>query len=572
MKKHSIIITTLMFVFFVSCSSNSKSNNDSDTIPDADSGGNDTETIDEDADFQEPDVLDDDYKTDDSDSESSLPDSDSDDCEKPDYDSNFELSDDPYCEEYGEYADRIAYRFYKDEPLRGDDPEHVKDLWSTLCGVDKCCDECKPRPYDLCPSEYPFEAALTYFHYKEGLSSGIKKAKFQCDAQLTPGLWTLPSIAISFQMNLLNGKLQFNPRNNAPIQYDSVQSLATYVYDLDTRKLERIGGPQMEGWQNSRYYFISTFDWRISDQKESPYYEMGNKEFVVYYDKETNTYGYAFKSDEIPSSTIDLRASENYLFMSANFAKYYEIGGEEYYSNDRRILYTKIGEWDNWKELKYKKENEVEDERRAGYPSMIDDYVVYFDQDLEIQFCDLSKGDEGCFKVSRDDEYGRYPIFKDKNTVIYSSEKKSNADSDASIVQADITDKNNIKYETLYEWSGLYSVQPSNVDGNTLLFMRKYLHDGENFDSSSPEEYNKDACFYNFAEKTTVCMDENFDLQMIKDDGYKYKHYYVFHSFSDVLVRDLECYCDFYPEKCPLIDYTPNPDNPKEPWKRECGK
>ena len=573
MKKYSIILISLAFVLFASCSSSKKPANDSDIIPDADSDGSDAENINDDSDSQDADIIDDKDQSDDSDSESSHSDSDSDDCEKTDYDSDFELSDDPYCEEYGEYSDRIAYRFYKDEPLRGNDPENVKDLWSTLCGVRKCCYECEPRPYDLCPSEYPFEAALTYFHYKEGMSSGIKKAKFQCDAQLTPGLWSVSSIATSLQMNLLNGKLQFSPRNNAPLQYDSIQSLATYAYDLDTRKLERIGGPQMEGWQNSRYYFISTYDNRISDNKESPYYEMGYKEFVVYYDKETNTYGYAFKSDETPSSTIDLRASENYLFMSANFRKYYLIDGEEYYSDDERILYTKIGEWDNWKELKYKKENEVEGERRAGYPSMIDDYVVYFDYDLEIQFCDLSKGDEGCFKVSRDDEYGRYPIFKDKNTVIYSSEKKDDPDEVASIVQADISDRSNIKYETLYEWPELYSVQPANVEGDTLLFIRKYLHDGENFDNSSPEgqTYNKDACFYSFAEKTTVCMDEKFDLQMIKDDGYKYKRYYVFHSFADVLVRDLECYCDFYPEKCPLIDYTPNPDNPKEPWKRECG-
>jgi hypothetical protein len=34
----------------------------------------------------------------------------------------------------------------------------------------------------------------------------------------------------------------------------------------------------------------------------------------------------------------------------------------------------------------------------------------------------------------------------------------------------------------------------------------------------------------------------------------------------DLVVRDLECYCDLYPSKCPLSDYTPNTENPKKPW------
>ena len=570
MKKCSIILISLAVVLFASCSSSKKPANDSDIIPDADSDGSDAENIDDDFDSQDDDIIDDKDQSDDSDSESSHSDSESDDCEKTDYDSDFELSDDPYCENYDRFPNNIAYHFYNDEPLRGDDPENVKDLWSTVCGVDKCCDECKPRPYDLCPSEYPFETALVY--YPDYDIMGTNKGEFQCDALLTPGLWYVSSISPSIQMNLLNGKLQFNTNNSAPIQYTSFQELATYVYDLDTRKLERIGGPQMEGWQNSRYNFISTFDWRISDRKESPYYEMEDKEFIVYYDKETNTYGYAFKSDETPSSTIDLRASENYLFVSANFRKYYLINGEEYYSDDERILYTKIGEWDNWKELKYKKKNEVEAERRAGYPSMMDDYVVYFDDALEIQFCDLSKGDEGCFKVSREDEKGRYPLFKDKNTVIYSSQSRTDLN-EIKIVLADISDKKNITYKTLYMGNYGMPMGAFHVDKKYLIIEQRHP-DSDDPDNSLADHF--DVCIYSFDRDKTVCVDQNDK----SDDSFLgkmqealfYNNTLVFRSNNVLMIRDLECYCDFYPEKCPLIDYTPNPENPKEPWKRECGK
>jgi len=40
----------------------------------------------------------------------------------------------------------------------------------------------------------------------------------------------------------------------------------------------------------------------------------------------------------------------------------------------------------------------------------------------------------------------------------------------------------------------------------------------------------------------------------------------VFRSYQDLVVRDLECYCDLYPSKCPLSDYTPNTEKPKKPW------
>ena len=548
MKKYSIIMATLIFAFFVSCSSGSKSQNDFDIIPDADSDGNDAETIDKDADSQDSDSMeeDDEFADGDTDSESNDLDSDTD-SGKPDKDYDFETSDDPYCEAFSFSDYNIAYHYYADKPTTANDPENIKDLWSKNCVLSKC-DECEPKPYDLCAENYPFEPQIIDDSKNYVGQKTTAAGKFQCDALLTPGFWQSNDLAISMVFNELDGKvLLMLDHTNL-----SWQSGGAYVYDLNTRKIERLGRGYLDGWQNKKYYFFTTFDYKIdSSHQDSSYYGPKNRH-LLFYDKETYTYGKAFKMDETPTEILDVRANDTYIFASIHFKRD---------ASDMRIMYTKIGEWDKWKELTYKKETLYGNDRRAGYPSMIGSLVTYFDYDIQVQICDLNVGDSSCFQVSRNDEYGRYPIFKDKNTIIYSSQKKG-VDG-RSLVEADISDKNNIKYRTIYELSSLTGIQAADFEGDMMLLLRMYNKD---------DVKTKDACFYNYKTKKVICMDEDFDLEFQKDEGFLYKNFYVFRSYQDVLVRDLECYCDFYPEKCPLIDYTPNPDNPKEPWKRECGK
>lgn len=552
MRKFTLIFIVFCLFFFVSCSSNSKSQNDSDIVPDADSDGSDAENIDKDFDLQDSDSMEENDEFADNNTDSENTDSDED-PGKPDKDHDFEMSDDPYCEYYGEADYNIAYHYYGDKPTPSKDPENVKDLWSKYCAITECY-ECEPMPCDLCAENYPFESQIIGENIKKNKTSLI--GQFQCDALLTPGLWFMSDLPLSMMFNELDGEIlydmgSYDLYNNS--YSTSWQFFGSYVYDLNTRQVKRLGRFYMDGWQNKKYYFISTYDNRIdAEHEESPYYGR-NERYLIYYDKETNIYGKAFKMSETPTNIVDLRATDNYIFMSAHFSN------ED--ASDMRIMYTKIGEWDKWKELTYKKETLYGNDRRAGYPSMIGSLVTYFDYDIQVQVCDLDVGDSSCFQVSRNDEYGRYPIFKDKNTIIYSSQKKGV--NGRSLTEADISDKNNIKYKTIYELSSLTGIQAADFEGDMMLLMRMYNKD---------DVKTKDACFYNYKTKKVVCMDEDFDLEVIKDDGFLYKNFYVFRSYQDVVVRDLECYCDFYPEKCPLIDYTPNPENPKEPWKRECGK
>ncbi|HRZ78868.1 MAG TPA: hypothetical protein P5044_02570 [bacterium] len=527
----NILIILLLFLFWscTSCNGNNPKN-DSDSLADNDTK-NDIDSVRTDKDIDD---LSDDP------SDEVLTESDDEwerDVEIPD------MSGNPYWEEYSDSDKNIAYYYYGDKPVKSSDPEDVKALWSKVCGGDMC-EECTPAPYDQCSENYAFESIMVngtgdYFSKKAS-----EAGKFQCDALLTAGWWYASDIANTVLFNEVDGKILSAMQNGTT----SWQGGGAYAYDINTRKVERIGRGYMDGWQNRKYYFVSTYDQRIdSDYPDSPYYGPKNRH-LLYYDKELNKYGYALKFAETPSELVDVRASETYLFMSAYF------GGD---ATDMRLLYTKIGEWNKWKELTYKKDTLYGSERRAGYPSMIDSFVVYFDYDIQVQFCDLSKGDAGCFKVSREDEYGRYPLLKDKNTVIYSSQETT-GDKKVRLVMADITNKSDIKYTVLYEWSELNSIQAGDFDEKHILFMRKYSNGGTTD--------VKDTCLYRFKDGKVVCMEEPFDLKIIKDSGYLYNHVYVFQSKEELVVRDLECYCDFYPAKCPLSDYTPNTEKPKKPW------
>ena len=533
------IFYLLFLILFVSCSS-SKSENDSDSIPDADIDTQDSETVDDDSDIQDPEIVDDSDVTPEQDNDSDT------DSEDEDWQRDIdipEMSDDPYFEAYGDADFNVAYYYYGDKPTPAQDPENVKALWSKLCGSSMCF-ECEPEPYDLCAENYPFEPQII-----DGNGVGKHKStvgQFQCDALLTPGFWYTDDLAVSMKFNEFDGKILYYMTVKETYSW---QGGGSYVYDLNTRKVERLGRGYMDGWQNKRYYFISTVDDRVEiSDKNSPYYGR-NERHLLYYDKETNTYGRAFKMLENTTNILDVRANENYIFMSAKFS---ENG------SDMRIMYAKIGEWDKWKELTYKKEALFGKDRRAGYPSMFENLVTYFDYDIQVQVCDLDIGDSSCFQVSRADEYGRYPIFKDKNTVVYAAQDiKTSKDS---IVVADISEPKNIKYSTIYEAGDMLGIGGDDLDENYLLIKRRYVNP-----TDSSKELN-DHCIYRFYDKKLFCFDEDFDLKMEKNESFIYKNLYIFRSVQDLVIRDLECYCDFYPNKCPLIEYKPNPENPKKPW------
>ena len=543
--KWFLFVLTVSFLF--SCSSSKISENDSDILPDTDTDSQNSATIDDDSYSQDSEIIDDSDETSDDDTDSK----DDSDVFEGDWQQDIDIperSDDPYFETYGEADYNVAYYYYGDAPTSAKDPENVKILWSK-----NCIYECVPEPYDFCAENYPFEPQIVYEKGNKEKSRDI--GKFQCDALLTPQPWQA-SYGISLAFNQFEGKFVYNldvPAGNT--DWNAWETAGMYVYDLNTRKVERLGREHLEGWQNKRYYFVETMDYRVNTlvpdplkPEDSPCYGKSYS-YLIYYDKETKSYGRAFKMPETPVYISDVRATETYLFANFTFAE-----------GDDRILYTKIGEWDKWKELLYQKEILHGGNRRAGYPSMIGSYVTYFDYNtpIQVQFCDLAVGDSSCLRVSRDSENGRYPFFRDKNTIIYAAENlQTSVDS---FVVADISDPKNIKYSTLYEGFDMLGSGGYDINEDYFLIKRRYI------DSKDAAKEIGDICVYRFLDQKLVCFDEEFDLAIEKDESFIYKHTYIFFSDPDLVVRDLECYCDFYPNKCPLIDYTPNPDNPKKPW------
>jgi hypothetical protein len=130
----------------------------------------------------------------------------------------------------------------------------------------------------------------------------------------------------------------------------------------------------------------------------------------------------------------------------------------------------------------------------------------------------------------------------------------------SSIVKADITDKNNIKYSVILERNNVTGAWINMIDERFIIFTERRISDGK--------EGKAIQCYYRFSDKKVFCMDGEFDLGIEKVHTYTYKRISIYTAEQMLAVRDMECYCDHNPDKCPFEDYTPNPENPKDPWKR----
>ncbi|HPA56976.1 MAG TPA: hypothetical protein PLT70_06070, partial [bacterium] len=395
MKYFAVII--LIFWSCAACNSNDQKN-DTDSFAindaeiDADSVKKDTDLTDSshdnDADIQDKDIS----VNDDDDGDDWPP---KDDKELPD------LADDPYGTFYSDYDKNIAYEYYGDFDVVAQDPDEVRKLWNKKAGIKNML-ECETMPFDFCAENYPFEPQIIdgpYAPSNESYYEGLPQITYKCDALLTPGHWETST--------LVNEKI-FHGRENYFEYYmdtatGSWQAGGVYLYDIEKKQVLRIIRGILSYGFNSNSLFFSSYDMSINIlQKESLYY---GERFLypLYYNFKEHKYGHMWKMQNSESifTINDLRVSDTHVLMTAYFGQN---------GMDGRIMYTKIGEWDKWKELTYKKDTLYGFDRRAGCGNMTGQYIVYYDYDLEIQFCDLEKGDAGCFRLSRDTEEGREPF------------------------------------------------------------------------------------------------------------------------------------------------------------------
>ena len=543
------IFAVFLLLFFWSCTScNSSQNHDSDDLDhdsqdlpdlyDCDNESVDREDNSVDLDIQDKEVSDNDI-----DDEDDWPPKD--DKELPD------LEDDPYGTFYSDYDKNVAYKYYGDFDVIVQDPDEVRKLWDKKAGIKNML-ECEPMPFDFCAENYPFEPQIIDgpdASRNEEYYEGSPQITYKCDALLTPGHWVTD--------NLSNQKI-FHGRENQFIYHlynvtGSWQSGGVYVYDIKTRRVIRVSRGLESYGMNSDSLFFSSYDESINILHEDSLYYGERFLYPLYYNFKEHKYGHMWKMSAFEKKIdylVDLRASDTHVLMTAYFDEY---------GTDARIMYTKIGEWDKWKELTYKKSTLSGLDRRAGYGNMLGQYIVYYDYDLEIQFCDLDLGDAGCFRVSKDGEQARYPIFRNDENIVYYVVADKTDEHKRLIMKADITNRSDIKYSVVLERNSVAGMWFNQINEKFILFTERQFVG--NVESKALQ------CYYRFSDQKTFCMDGDFDMTIAQEEGYNYKHMHIYVADEMIAVRDMECYCDYNPDKCPFEDYTPNPDNPKDPWK-----
>jgi len=455
----------------------------------------------------------------------------------------------PWKSDDDPYADRdILYRYYGDFDVVVKDPEGVRNLWAEkFTGLDGGtiipCNCFWQTPTDACADNFPFEPVITEISPSAPTQSPKDKVltAFVCDELLTPPMeWQISWVyGRDPKYNARNGKVLFPMRS--PHAMGLYGGHHAYLLDISKRQLLAVTTGYSNAYFNGRYAFMTIRDMEKNyDFPDKSGYESVPWSEFIYYDSVEHKYGYAWYGEKFYFAR-SIHASDTHIIFS-----YQKLPDT---NEGSRTFYARIGEWNTWKELTFMVGSSI-GVVDAGFPSMVGQYVAFYNWDVEVAFCDLEKGDAGCFKVSRDNENGRMPKILDNKAVYYAAENKTTKA--RSLVKADITNPQDITYTTLVTHEKVLT--PDDIDKDFLLYGKEI---GER-SNGDPLIAN---CFYRFSDGKSFCMDDpGHDAKIPTDYSYlPGGHYVVYQSWYDLVLRDMECYCDQFPSRCPYNDYTPKP-------------
>ncbi|HOW52668.1 MAG TPA: hypothetical protein PLV42_11575 [bacterium] len=431
-----------------------------------------------------------------------------------------EVDDDPWAG----MLERVPFVWHNTKPEQSSDPDGIKELWYQLRIEEQWpLSECTPKIYDQCAENYPHEA-VTRAPCEEAISAVLDPKILQnsYDYILTPYCWgTYP---MEFPLYSLKGsRLSFYSSTASP--YDA----GDFVYDLDSRKLIRIGrGLAISPFSNGEYFFGGTTDF-------STVWEEKYEEVPYYYHFVRKEYGKTWKMPQKLSYVRDIVASDQYLAMNL-----VPLTGNRH--EPMRGYYTKIGEWDKWVELNFG----TSPSYGIGQPGIQGSYLVsynYIDNLLRVFFCDLAKGESSCRIVSKAGEIARKPIWGIENTFYYSVETGSEG---ATVYQAtvEVTGDQETTVTSLPLFSSDKYLQVYQANEDFLLYL-KYIKEG-----SPSDIYN--LCYYRFSDKKHFCLEEGINSDIEYQDPYFYDQWIVFRSNRDLILRDMDAYCLEHSENCPF--------------------
>ncbi len=551
----NILIVLFLTVFWSCTSCNNSQNHDSedeqdlhdyDLIVNADS-----EVIDKDSEVVSD--LESDPETDDD--NSGNPDG-TNEGESSEYDKPWLIDNDPYADK-----DNFLYEYYGDYDVIPDDPEKVRDLWRyrffPVPGgeVSDTCENGWQQPFEACSDYYPFQPVIIENdpYLDERDQTSIKNSSItdnKCDGFLTPEIRWNHHWVYGRDPNYIskNGKVVFTMSSS----YALYGSAGTYVMDILKRQIIKIATPYSDMAFNGSMVFMTIYnDSKNYDNPELPGYEMPVQE-VVYYDIEKKQYGYAWYGEKFYGA--------NYVGLSDTYAMIsYQTLPDDF--GEMKVVYAKIGDWKNWKELKKFTTGE------SGYviarfPHMVGSQMVFQNYEVATIFCDLEKGDDGCVKVSLENERTYFPKIIGDRKMIYSAVATDGSKANE-IVQVELNKDGTIKSrESIIQDAKINGIM--DVDENFIMYGKKM---GETENGHPITMF----CYYRMSDKKSFCIDGEDDMKIRKDYSYLSGggRYLVYQHYFDIILRDMECYCDHNPERCPYSDYTPNVQNPKvSEWKK----
>jgi hypothetical protein len=546
MLRFSLIFILTLFISCTACNSGS-AKTDNDTVPDSELSDDLSDEV-----LTEPDETPDiDADANDADEDhTGYPDEDHYDDDIPDF------SNKPWLVDHDPYSDRdnFVYEYYGDYDVIPEDPENVRRLWRyEFFGVSggDIQDMCKwVKPYEACALNYPFEPILVEDRSSDKDKTSIKNpfiTSNKCDGFLTPELrWEHPWIyGRDPRYTAKGGRAVFSMQSS----YSGIGSSGTYMVDIAKKQLIKISAAYGNMAFNGSLAFMTIYDSsRNTSYPDLPGYVSTVQE-VIYYDIDSNKYGRAWYDEKFYGA--------NYVGISDTHAMIsYQTKPDA--QGEMKVVYTKIGEWKNWKELtKYTT-------GQGGYviarfPHMVGSQMVFQNYEIASIFCDLEKGDDGCVKISLEDELTYFPKIIGDRKVVYSAVVDGTR---KGLMQVELNKDGTIKSrEAIITDARINSVRDVNDD--FLLYSIKIGETENGHPISAP-------CYYRFSDKKIFCIDGGEDVLFTKHYSYLPGggRYLVYQHYRDIILRDMECYCDHNPDRCPYLDYTPDTQNPKVPqWK-----
>ncbi len=537
--KRTILIFTL---FLISCNSNDPKTDADKAVPDKDSVAViDSDTQDADIPVSDPDIVKNDVDNDlvkpDNDSagdkdniSDEVPDPDTAE-EWPDYDYPVGKEGDPDCPSLLNagfpYIDNDGKKHFCrkcDLPAPANDPQCIRNLWEI--NNRKIM---KEWPEYYC---YPLPCDVTDKAVENTGSAYVSP----CDIDALSRTWH-QSTGVFKQGDIFEGKMGMYAIASKKVD-DKYIVIGSLLYDIASQKYTMVAHARdKQSYQHGRFLFKvgNTFDGKTYIASALKV-DDGWKYEMVYTNEE-------MKVEFIYPPAV----GKNYVIMNVHKAV---STGEDAGPED--ILYANVNDW-NFKKL---------GTGTILYPQIFDNKAIFV-QNSTVWSCDLSKSPSNiktdCLRVNQEGSKATAPVVnkQDHSKIIYSY-----GEGYYQLYMADLSGET-INYSKLeIEMSpDLVSYAPSQWDGDIFVLEEMYAY--------SEVQMDFRICYYSFSKNRKVCFpNPDGTNTMIRSiyGGVEGK-YIIWKTVGGTTLRDMECYCKEYPDKCLYDEFMPDetPDGDVSP-------